>query len=200
MSDLISRHDAINKCQERLYESALNNVGCECKADEVFADIAQNRIKIWLNEVPAAEPETNVDQHVQRIEYVKNVKRCRECKHFERMHETPVSSDGSYYTYVICTASKCQYEPKTEPNHVASFEKSTETKRCSKDTWTTEEVAEILARVLGDECACDFNGIDEWLPESCKYADTECPTPKEKHGCWIQFLVQGGAEMRGEQE
>lgn len=58
--------------------------------------------------------------------------------------------------------------------------------------WTTEEVAEILARVLGDECACNFNGIDEWLPSACKYADTECPTPKEKHGCWMQFLMHAG--------
>lgn len=69
-----------------------------------------------------------------------------------------------------------------------------------KGEWTTEEVAEILASVLGDECACNFNGIDEWLPSACKYADTECPTPKEKHGCWIQFLMQGGADMRGEQD
>ena len=69
-----------------------------------------------------------------------------------------------------------------------------------KGEWTTEEVAEILASVLGDECACSFSGIDEWLPSACKYADTECPTPKEKHGCWMQFLMQGGADMRGEQD
>lgn len=105
--------------------------------------------------------------------------------------------------YCLHSGDKLLFADKTLkalPSAEPSFENSTEIKRCSKDTWTTEEVAEILARVLGDECACNFNGIDEWLPESCKYADTECPTPKEKHGCWIQFLMQGGAEMRGEQE
>lgn len=68
--------------------------------------------------------------------------------------------------------------------------------------WTTEEVAEILFNAFGDDCACNFNGIDEWLPERCKYTEIadECPNPKEKHGCWMQFLLQGGADMRGEQE
>jgi len=69
-----------------------------------------------------------------------------------------------------------------------------ERKKCE---WTTEEVAELLSNLFGDECACNFNGIDEWLPERCKYAEIadECPNPKEKHGCWMQFLLQGGAEM-----
>lgn len=69
--------------------------------------------------------------------------------------------------------------------------------------YTLEEVAEILSSVIGDECACNINGIDEWLPERCKYTEIgeECPNPKEKHGCWMQFLLQGGgADMRGEQE
>lgn len=58
--------------------------------------------------------------------------------------------------------------------------------------WTTEQVAEMLTNLFGDECACNFNDIDEWLPLACKYADTQCPHPKEKHGCWMQFLIQGG--------
>ena len=61
-----------------------------------------------------------------------------------------------------------------------------------KGMWTTEQVAEMLANLFGDECACNCNGIDEWLPSACKYADTQCPDPKEKHGCWMQFLIQGG--------
>lgn len=65
---------------------------------------------------------------------------------------------------------------------------------------TYKEVAEIIADLFGDECACNYNGNDEWLPQSCKYAETECPSPKEKNGCWMQFLIQGGADMRGEQD
>ena len=61
-----------------------------------------------------------------------------------------------------------------------------------------EDVAQMMSNLFG-ECACDVNGNDEWLPQVCKYADTECPQPKEKNGCWMQFLMQGGADMRGEE-
>lgn len=54
--------------------------------------------------------------------------------------------------------------------------------------WVTLEiVAEILAEHFGDECACNFNGNDEWLPEVCQYENT-CPNPPERLGCWMEFL------------
>ena len=59
MSDLISRELAILKCKERLYESAVNNVGVICMADDVFGDIAKHRIKDWLEELPSAEHKGN---------------------------------------------------------------------------------------------------------------------------------------------
>ena len=70
-----------------------------------------------INVRSKTEPQPNADQHVQRVEYVGNDGRCRcwKCKHFEEMHETPIASDGRYYTYVVCTASRCHYEPKDEP-------------------------------------------------------------------------------------
>ena len=67
------------------------------------------------------EPQTNADQHVQRVEYVENVKRCRKCKHIESEHQTPIASDGKRYTYVVCTAKECNYEPKTEPQTDCSW-------------------------------------------------------------------------------
>lgn len=63
-----------------------------------------------------------------------------------------------------------------------------------KDKWTTEQVAELLSNMFCDDCACNFNDIDEWLPYKCKYAETQCPEPKELHGCWMQFLIHGGAD------
>jgi len=54
--------------------------------------------------------------------------------------------------------------------------------------FTLDEVAEILYESFGDDCACNFNGIDEWLPMSCAYSETECPSPKEHLGCWKQYL------------
>lgn len=86
--------------------------------------------------------------------------------------------------------------------HWVEIQPTIETER-KKGKWTTEEVAELLFNIFGDDCACNFNGIDEWLPERCKYTEIadECPEPKEKHGCWMQFLLQGGAAMgEGEQE
>ena len=54
--------------------------------------------------------------------------------------------------------------------------------------WVTlEEVAEILAEQFGDECACNVNGNDEWLPMMCHYGDV-CPDPPEHLGCWMELL------------
>ena len=50
-----------------------------------------------------------------------------------------------------------------------------------------ETVAEILAEQFGDECACNVNGNDEWLPMMCHYGDV-CPNPPEHLGCWMEFL------------
>lgn len=50
-----------------------------------------------------------------------------------------------------------------------------------------EEVAEILAEQFGDECACNVNGNDEWLPMMCHYGDV-CPDPPEHLGCWMELL------------
>lgn len=52
---------------------------------------------------------------------------------------------------------------------------------------TLDRVAEILAEQFGDECACNLNGNDEWLPEVCKYQDT-CPNPSDYLGCWMELL------------
>ena len=52
---------------------------------------------------------------------------------------------------------------------------------------TLETVAEILAEQFGDECACNVNGNDEWLPMMCHYGDV-CPDPPEHLGCWMELL------------
>lgn len=55
---------------------------------------------------------------------------------------------------------------------------------------SVEAAAELLYAALGyDECACNFNGIDEWLPFFCKYSkDGTCPDPEGYLACWIQFI------------
>lgn len=50
------------------------------------------------------------------------------------------------------------------------------------------EVACVLAEAFGDTCACNFNGIDEWLPLKCDFvADGTCPYVVGV-ACWEQYL------------
>ena len=61
-------------------------------------------------------------------------------------------------------------------------------KEAKEHLFDVHEVAELLTELFGDECACNFNGIDEWLPYCCEYSN-ECPYPKNG-SCWEQYLIQ----------
>ena len=52
--------------------------------------------------------------------------------------------------------------------------------------WNNHTVACLLAELFDDTCACNYNGIDEWLPEKCELLDS-CPNPVGV-ACWEQFL------------
>lgn len=52
--------------------------------------------------------------------------------------------------------------------------------------WNNHTVACLLAEFFGDTCACNYNDIDEWLPEKCEVIDA-CPNPVGV-ACWEQFL------------
>ena len=52
--------------------------------------------------------------------------------------------------------------------------------------WNNHTVACLLAELFGDTCACNYNGIDEWLPEKCEVIEA-CPNPVGV-ACWEQFL------------
>lgn len=54
------------------------------------------------------------------------------------------------------------------------------------ERYTIHEVAVILAEFTGDNCACNFNGIDGWLPEKCELQDA-CPNTAGV-ACWEQYL------------
>ena len=61
--------------------------------------------------------------------------------------------------------------------------------------WNNHTVACLLADLFGDSCACNYNGIDEWLPEKCELLDA-CPNPVGV-ACWEQYLKHR-AERREE--
>ena len=52
--------------------------------------------------------------------------------------------------------------------------------------YTAHEVAVIIAELFGDDCACNFNDIDEWLPFKCELIKS-CPYP-DGVACWEQYL------------
>lgn len=53
--------------------------------------------------------------------------------------------------------------------------------------WNNHQIACLLTDLFGDTCACNYNGIDEWLPMVCDFKDTCCPKPVGV-ACWEQFL------------
>ena len=59
-----------------------------------------------------------------------------------------------------------------------------------KGMMTTHEVACLLAELFEDPCACNYNGVDEWLPFKCELQDA-CPHPVGV-ACWEQFLKYRG--------
>ena len=52
--------------------------------------------------------------------------------------------------------------------------------------YTAHEIAVIIADLFGDDCACNFNGNDGWLPYLCELQDA-CPHPCGV-ACWEQYL------------
>jgi len=51
MIKYIDKGTARQHLTDRLMESALNNVGIKADADEVFRDIAENRLPVWIDEL-----------------------------------------------------------------------------------------------------------------------------------------------------
>ena len=52
--------------------------------------------------------------------------------------------------------------------------------------YTAHEVAVIIADLFGDDCACNYNDIDEWLPFKCELFES-CPNTCGV-ACWEQYL------------
>ncbi len=73
-----------------------------------------------------------------------------------------------WYVGVSCAESELYYLPSAQQE------------------WNNHTVACLLAELFNDNCACNYCGIDEWLPEKCELLDS-CPNPVGV-ACWEQFL------------
>ena len=62
--DLISRQAVIEHLSKRLYETALNNVD----KSEVYTDIAENRLTVWVDELPSVQPEQKTGRWIDARE------------------------------------------------------------------------------------------------------------------------------------
>ena len=63
MSDLINRQAAIQHLKKRLYETALNNI----TEHPYYEELADNRVDVWLNELPPAQTEGWMERNKERI-------------------------------------------------------------------------------------------------------------------------------------
>ena len=68
----------------------------------------------------------------------------------------------------------------------AECEKNLNELPSAQPEWDNHTVACLLAELFDDTCACNYNGIDEWLPEKCEVIDA-CPNPVGV-ACWEQYL------------
>lgn len=65
--DAISREEAILHISERLYETAMNNQGYKITMDKACEDIAVDRLKTWINELPSVTPKFT-DTEIQKMQ------------------------------------------------------------------------------------------------------------------------------------
>ena len=101
MGDLISRERALVHLRKRLYETALNNVGYVTDASEIYEDVADKRLDVWLNEIrpEEARPERKLGKW-EYVQYDGNPKignwHCSKCRrivfplHSQKQNEKPL--------------------------------------------------------------------------------------------------------------
>ena len=71
--DLVSKQAVIEHLSKRLYETALNNVD----KSEVYTDIAENRLTVWVDELPSVQPKEKTGQWIDNT--VAFYRECSEC-------------------------------------------------------------------------------------------------------------------------
>lgn len=89
------------------------------------------------------------------------------------------------------TPEMCAEYKKFEDEVIASgmtFGELVELMHAEKDgkLYTSHDVAVILASAIGDDCACNINSNDEWLPQVCELQEA-CPNT-DGVACWEQYI------------
>lgn len=162
MSDLISRYAVISNIERWL----------NCKEyNHGERNIMKSVINL-CNALPSAEPYTNEEIHkmqeLEQAEIDKAFELGRESAEAEQVKSVNVNLllNEEQMEYILAQTKKQISQAQPE--------------------WNNHTVACLLADLFDDTCACNYNGIDEWLPEKCEVIDS-CPNPVGV-ACWEQFL------------
>lgn len=73
--DLVSKQAVIEHLSKRLYETALNNVD----KSEVYTDIAENRLTVWVDELPSIQPKEKTGKWIIIDDTEQFTAKCSEC-------------------------------------------------------------------------------------------------------------------------
>jgi hypothetical protein len=104
-----------------------------------------------------------------------------------RYSEVPNSSDCiSRQAAIGALCSECQGGCVPCKYYPCNEVKAINTLPSEQPEWNNHTVACLLAELFDDTCACNYNDIDEWLPEKCEVSDA-CPNPVGV-ACWEQYL------------
>ena len=177
--DTISRQAAIDAVKKNTFRLTFaEEQNCEghvaWSAEAVYSDVMEGA----LLELPSAQPET----HEERTE-------THACDCISRQAAIDALDKHLQTTDVLVSYPGIISALTEWLNEVPSAQPQTE--------WNNHTVACLLAELFGDACACNYNGIDEWLPEKCEVIDA-CPNPVGV-ACWEQFLTHR-AERRTDGE
>ena len=104
----------------------------------------------------------------------KTPEECRDCIH----------SEVCRYVHVE-KPEPCVFRDLGPVEELAALKERTHAERDGK-LYTSHDVAVILASAIGDDCACNINSNDEWLPQLCELQEA-CPHPVGV-ACWEQYL------------
>ena len=146
-------------------------------------------------------PDTNVGDMISRraaINIERNATVDTNPSHFEAhqkftqfMDDAEISSFGrwqwsnGFNTALTAVGVDLKRLPSAQPERCEDCENFRKTRLLIPQP-DNHEVACLLAELFDDTCACNFNGIDEWLPDKCEFLDA-CPDPGGVT-CWEQFL------------
>ena len=96
------------------------------------------------------------------------------------------SCDSSWIDSALCRSLRCElYETILDGIPLDRLEAICAAEKDGK-LYTSHDVAVILASAIGDDCACNINSNDEWLPQLCELQEA-CPEPVGV-ACWEQYL------------